>query len=103
MNPSCVCMKPNINGILECSKGYPKEFIAETQVEEGKYPKYRRPNNGRTIEIKKVVAGKNGEPLRIKTIILDNRHVVPHSAYMLLRYKCNVCVELINICKRLCT
>ena len=33
MNPNCVCMKPNINGIMECSKGYPKDFVAETTAD----------------------------------------------------------------------
>jgi hypothetical protein len=39
----------------KCSKKYPKDFCDETTVEEDGYPKYARPNNGRTFTARKCV------------------------------------------------
>src|SRR6266478_4514738 len=48
LNPMSPCMKDG-----KCTKGYPKEFIAETQVASDGYPRYRRRNDGRHITIER--------------------------------------------------
>ena len=77
--PNAACME---NGV--CSKGYPKEFQDETKLpHDGHgYPIYARPNNGRTIE-------KNG-------FLFDNRWVVPHNEFFLIKFDCHINVEFIG-------
>ena len=77
--PNAPCME---NGV--CSKGYPKDFQEETKLpNDGHgYPIYSRPNNGRVIE-------KNG-------FLFDNRWVVPHNEYLLVKFDCHTNVEFIG-------
>ena len=44
-NPSCPCMKDG-----KCSKGYPKAFQEETEERVDGFPRYRRRDNGVTVE-----------------------------------------------------
>ena len=77
--PNAPCME---NGV--CSKGYPKEFQEETKLpHDGHgYPIYARPDKGRVIE-------KNG-------FAFDNRWVVPHNEYLLVKGDCHINVEFIG-------
>ncbi|XP_047953329.1 uncharacterized protein LOC125199313, partial [Salvia hispanica] len=75
--PSSPCMS---NG--RCSKHFPKRFLDVTTFDEEGYPAYRRRDNGRVIM-------KNGIPL-------DNRYVVPHNRYLLMKYGCHINVEWCN-------
>ena len=77
--PNAPCME---NGV--CSKGYPKEFQEETKLpHDGHgYPIYARPDNGRFIE-------KNG-------FVFDNRWVVPHNEFLLIKFDCHINVEFIG-------
>lgn len=52
---------------------FPKKFIDSFSFDSDGYPIYRRRDDGLTIE-------KNG-------INLDNRYVVPHNRYLLLKYR----------------
>nr|XP_025603131.1 uncharacterized protein LOC112695132 [Arachis hypogaea]XP_025630251.1 uncharacterized protein LOC112723204 [Arachis hypogaea]XP_025674055.1 uncharacterized protein LOC112773204 [Arachis hypogaea]XP_025674064.1 uncharacterized protein LOC112773214 [Arachis hypogaea] len=65
-----------------CSRHFPKKFIEFTTVDHDGYPVYRRRNDGRTIDI-------SGIPL-------DNRYVVPHNRYLLLKYGAHINVEWCN-------
>jgi len=62
------CMKDG-----KCSKGFPKEFQAETVMTRDGYPVYARPNDGRAYEVRGFVA--------------DNRWIVPYNPHLLSRYE----------------
>jgi hypothetical protein len=74
-NPDAKCM---VDG--HCSKRFRKEFCENTQFGEDGYPRYARPNNGRSFE-------KNG-------FAYDNRDVVPYNAYLTAKYNCHINVEI---------
>ncbi|GJW64668.1 ATP-dependent DNA helicase PIF1-like protein [Tanacetum coccineum] len=65
-----------------CSKRYPKQFYAETVLDEDGYLIYRRRDN-------KAFAKKG-------KFTFDNRHVVPHNHYLLLKYQAHFNVEWYN-------
>ncbi|GJX77883.1 ATP-dependent DNA helicase PIF1 [Tanacetum coccineum] len=69
----------------KCSKHFPKPFLAETFLDEDGYPHYHRRDNKVTF--------KKGN------FIYDNKHVVPHNLYLLLKYKAHINVEWCNISK----
>lgn len=77
MNRKSPCM---IDGM--CSKFYPKQFTACTNVNEEGYPVYRRRDDGRIIE-------KGGNRF-------NNRHIVPYNANLLLKYQSHLNVEWCN-------
>ncbi|XP_073017823.1 uncharacterized protein [Primulina eburnea] len=64
------------------TKNFPKKFVEVTSINEDGYPVYRRRDNARTIL-------KNG-------VNLDNRFVVPHNRYLLIRYGAHINVEWCN-------
>ncbi|GJT76115.1 uncharacterized protein Tco_1042840 [Tanacetum coccineum] len=66
----------------KCSKHFPKPFLVETFLDEDGYPHYRRRDNKVTF--------KKGN------FIYDNKHVVPHNRYLLLKYKAHINVEWCN-------
>nr|GEW67342.1 helicase [Tanacetum cinerariifolium] len=63
----------------KCSKHFPKSFLEETVPDEDGYPNYRRRDN-------KVTALKG-------KFTYDNKHVVPHNRYLLLKYNAHINVE----------
>ena len=77
--PKAKCMDKGV-----CTKGFPKEFKDNTSLPGNGhgYPLYARPDNGRVID-------KDG-------FRFDNRWVVPHNRYMLLKYQCHINVEFIG-------
>ena len=79
-NPGNVCMRGN-----ECSKNFPKDFRDLTDVNVQGYPKYRRMQDGRTVE--KRVPGRN-EP-----VLLDNQFVIPYNPYLSQKFNCHINVE----------
>ncbi|GJS74718.1 ATP-dependent DNA helicase PIF1-like protein, partial [Tanacetum coccineum] len=66
----------------KCSKHFPKSFLEETVLDEDGYPNYRRRDNKVTV-----VKGK---------FTYDNKHVVPHNRYLLLKYNAHINVEWCN-------
>ncbi|GJZ48942.1 uncharacterized protein Tco_0603132 [Tanacetum coccineum] len=65
-----------------CSKHFPKKYCEQTTLDDDGYPRYRRRNNGRTIEKNKVQ--------------LDNGYVVPYNATLLKKYQAHINVEWCN-------
>lgn len=74
------CMKDK-----KYSKNYPKTFCEETTAEEGRLPRYRKPNDGRAI-------AKNG-------VAMDNTWIVPHNVDLLIKYNAHINVEICNTAK----
>ncbi|GJU82851.1 ATP-dependent DNA helicase PIF1-like protein [Tanacetum coccineum] len=66
----------------KCSKHYPKQFYTETVLDEDGYPIYHRRDNKASF--------KKGK------FTFDNRHVVPHNRYLLLKYQAHINVEWCN-------
>ncbi|RYR37712.1 hypothetical protein Ahy_A09g042589 [Arachis hypogaea] len=62
-----------------CSKYFPKKFWSHTVIDEARFPKYKRPDNGRTITKRNVTN--------------DNSFIVPYNPYLLLTYGCHINVE----------
>ena len=79
--PDSPCMVRNKDGKLACRAGYPKPFNEKTTLQQNGYPNYARPNNGRTFKKKK------------SNFVYDNRWVIPHNRYLLLKYRCHINVE----------
>ncbi|XP_072087202.1 uncharacterized protein [Arachis hypogaea] len=73
-NKNSPCMK---NG--SCSKFYPKEFKQRTLIDEARFSKYRRTDNGRTVKKRECV--------------LDNKFIVPYNPELLLKFGCHINVE----------
>ena len=80
-HPRAPCM---VDG--KCSKRFPREFCSETHFGDDGYPKYARPNNGRTY--------KNS-----RGHIFDNRNVVPYNPYLSAKYDCHINVEVCSSVK----
>nr|GEV66152.1 hypothetical protein [Tanacetum cinerariifolium] len=70
----------NIEG--KCSKHFPKPFYAETVIDHDVYPIYRRSDD--KVSVKK------------GNITFDNKHVVLHNRYLLLKYQAQINVEWCN-------
>ena len=66
----------------KCTKYFPKNFEAETIVDQDGFSVYRRRNNGNTIT-------KNG-------IHMDNRYAVPYNPKLLLKYQAHINMEWCN-------
>ena len=75
---TCGCRHDANGDLCECQRHYPKDMCTETIIVPDGYPKYRR-------------RGRFTATLPDGRIITDN-WVVPHNAYLLLRYQahCNV-------------
>jgi hypothetical protein len=77
---------------MECSKRFPRPFSATDYVSDETYPMYRRRAPAPNEEERKknpeeygerYIDKKNGAVARI----IDNRNIVPHNRYLLLKYK----------------
>ncbi|XP_042016304.1 uncharacterized protein LOC121764332 [Salvia splendens] len=65
-----------------CTMYYPKKFVSDTVFNDDGYPIYRRRDNGRVVL-------KDG-------VSLDNRYVVPHNHFLLVKYGGHINVEWCN-------
>lgn len=76
-NQKCQCMKNNC-----CSKGFPKQFLKDTQLGNDGYPKYRRrsPSDG-------------GFTCVLKNTVVDNRWVVPYNPVLLRFFGAHINIE----------
>jgi hypothetical protein len=73
-NPRAPCME---NG--KCTKRFPKPFQDHTSMDDDGYPKYYRPNDGRSYD----VGG----------YMVDNSWIVPYNPYLSAKYDCHINVE----------
>ncbi|XP_065678211.1 uncharacterized protein LOC124818131 [Hydra vulgaris] len=74
LNPNSPCMKDG-----KCTKKFPKEFNPHTVAIFNGYPRYRRVDNGRIVNIK----GNQ----------VDNRWVVPYNPWLSKKYQAHINVE----------
>jgi hypothetical protein len=77
-------------GYDSCNANYPRKFSKYTVDGTDSYPEYRRrspEDGGHTVVL-------NGGTDREE--ILDNRRVVPHNVYLLMKYRCHINVEVCN-------
>jgi len=80
LNPSSPCMKRN-----QCQKRFPKYFLEETRQGNDSYPQYKRHFD---------------EPISInRNVTVDNRWVVPYNPWLLLKYDCDINVEVCSSIK----
>jgi hypothetical protein len=70
-------------GEVCCKKGFPKPFNEHTTDGNNSYPNYRR----RSPEDGGHTTSKRGKGI-------DNRRVVPHNLYLLMKYRCHLNVEV---------
>lgn len=70
---------PCLNDKKECSKGFPKPFLEETEISGESYVKTRRRDTGVSVSV--------------RNTSVDNRHVVSYSPYLLQRYQAHINVE----------
>ncbi|XP_065640566.1 uncharacterized protein LOC136073125 isoform X1 [Hydra vulgaris] len=75
LNPNSPCMKDG-----KCTKKFPKEFNPHTVAIFNGYPRYRRVDNGRIVNIK----GNQ----------VDNRWVVPYNPWLSKKYQAHINVEV---------
>ena len=72
-----------------CRFHYPKPFESETVYEgESIYPRYRRRSPAHGGAQHTLTAGRD------RNRVIDNRWIVPHSPYLLLKYRCHLNVEI---------
>ncbi|CAM9337287.1 unnamed protein product, partial [Scytosiphon promiscuus] len=92
-NPNAPCMTTDKKTNHKyCSKHYPQPF-SERYTSDPKTGRavYKRRDNGDTATIKQ----KNGESKRVETQI-DNRYIVPYNPYLLMKYDCHICCDLVS-------
>lgn len=75
INPNLPCMKDG-----QCTKGFPKDFNDQTNLNVNGYPLYRRTDNGINF-----VVGES---------VVDNRWIVPYNRYLTLKYDAHINVEI---------
>jgi len=78
INKKSPCMDNN-----HCTKKYPREFVAATDITENGYPTYRR----RITGIQHILKRGN------RQFEVDNRWVVPYNPWLLLKYDCHINLE----------
>ncbi|KAL3629891.1 hypothetical protein CASFOL_026203 [Castilleja foliolosa] len=66
----------------KCTKHFPKKYVETTVIDDEGYPRYRRRDNGRTVD-------NGGVPL-------DNKYVVPHNRFLLMKFGAHINVEWCN-------
>ena len=74
LDPHAPCMRDG-----KCIHGYPKPFQQHTTMDHDGYPHYARPDDGRSYEV--------------RGFMLDNRWIIPFSAFCLLWLQCHINVE----------
>ncbi|CAM9593390.1 unnamed protein product, partial [Ectocarpus fasciculatus] len=92
-NPNAPCMTTDKKTNRKtCSKHYPQPFrdAFTTNPKTGR-AEYRRLDNRDTATIKQ----KNGDNKYVETEV-DNRYSVPYNPYLLMKYDCHICCDLVT-------
>ncbi len=76
LNPNSPCMEDG-----KCQKNFPKQFKDHTTLSEDAYADYQRRDDGREHTI-------GDKPV-------DNRWIVPHSRFLLWKYRCHINLECV--------
>lgn len=76
LSPKNVCMEKN----FVCKNKYPRDYVEDTSLSYDSYPLYKRPNDG--------------ESVKVRVCMLDNRRIVPYNPYILIKYDCQINVEI---------
>ena len=71
------CRSQSVDG--NCARRFPKSLIMASRIAHDGFPEYRR--RGR-------FSGRDGDR------IVTDEWVVPHNPYLIVRYRCHVCVEV---------
>ncbi|CAM9941562.1 unnamed protein product [Ectocarpus sp. 6 AP-2014] len=92
-NPNAPCMTTDKKTSRKyCSKHYPQPFREQfgTNSTTGR-AEYRRLDNGDCVAITQ----KNGDNKHVQTE-MDNRYIVPYNPYLLMKYDCHICVDVVT-------
>ena len=87
--PNSPCMVADNNGVLKCSKRFPKAFTEETIVNENGYPNYRRSAHIDHNDRYFIPNPSN----RSQQLEIDNRWIVPYNPYLSKKYNAHINVE----------
>lgn len=74
-----------------CQRHYPQPFRSTLHTNTSGRAEYKRLDNGDKATIK----CKNGENKAVDAVI-DNRGIVPYNPYLLMKYDCHICVDLVT-------
>ena len=93
MRGPCGCINPNSPCMQDgrCSKKYPKQYIAETQLGTNSYPLYRRRNPDNGGQVSNISMSIGGTRVDQE---IDNRWIVPYNKLLLWSMNCHCNVEL---------
>ena len=92
-NPKAACMTTCSKTKRKfCSKHFPQPFAdtISTNTATGR-AEYRRVDNGDKATIKR----RNGDGEHVETDV-DNRYAVPCNPWLLMKYDCHICVDLVT-------
>ena len=91
-NVDSVCMQNNRKtGKTYCNTHYPQPFRTTAGVDDKSgRAEYRRTDNGDNPTIRQRVEGE------WRDIPIRNQRIVPYNAYLLLKYNCHICVDVVT-------
>ncbi|XP_062075974.1 uncharacterized protein LOC133780112 [Humulus lupulus] len=81
LNPKNACLTKKGN----CRNRYPKSFCSMTTQAQNAYPRYKRCDDGK--------------PIQVRGTTLDNRWVVPYNPFLLAKFDCHMNVEIYSTIK----
>ncbi|CEP08523.1 hypothetical protein [Parasitella parasitica] len=90
INPNSPCMQKDVNGVLKCSKRFPKTFSESTIINEDGYPQYKRT---RSVDTSTLYTIPNPGRQNSGRFTIDNRWIVPFNPYLSKKYKAHINVE----------
>ena len=91
-NPNSPCMETNRQSRRKyCNKYYPQPFRSTATVnEKSGRAEYKRTDNGDTATIRQKVEDV------WKDVTIDNQLIVPYNPYLLLKFDCHICVDVVT-------
>lgn len=91
-NANSVCMETNRkSGKKYCNKHFPQPFRTTAGVnDKSGRAEYKRTENGDNPTIRQRVEGE------WKDVPIGNQGIVPYNPYLLLKYNCHICVDVVT-------